>query len=160
VTLVRDGIGAVGGAEGAGAWTEGDDSGRTGGRDEAGGSAEVGENDCGAGENSDSSKPTARESSGAPGFPGALNTSGGTGGQADWLPGAAGGRGGPAGEGSGSGLLQAEKGGSGLEIGGNSDSGGPDDTRPDGDVSRSSPGWPRRVKGRRAETRKPHASQN
>ena len=160
MTLVRDGIGAVGGAEGAGAWTEGDDSGGAGGRDEAGGSAEVGGDDCGAGENGDSSKPTARESSGVPGFSGALNTSSGAGGQADWLLGAVDGRGGPAGEGSGSGLLQAEKGGSGLETGGNSDSGGPDDTRPDGDVSRSSAGWPRGVKGRRAETRKPHASQN
>ena len=82
MTLVRDGIGAVGGAEGADAWTEGDDSGRAGGRDEAGG------DDCGAGENSDSSKPTPPESSGVPGFSGALITSGGTGGQADWLPGA------------------------------------------------------------------------
>ena len=171
MTLVRDGIGAVGGAEGAGAWTEGGDSGRTGGRDQASGSAEVGGDDCGAGENGDSSKPTARESSGVPGFSGALNTSSGAGGQADWLLGAVDGRGGPAGEGSGSGLLQAEKGGSGLETGGNSDSGGPDDTRPDGEVSRGSAepagtgeedsaGWPRGVKGRRAETRKPHASQN
>jgi hypothetical protein len=171
VTLVRDGSGAVGGAEGAGAWTEGDDSGRAGGRDEAGRGAEAGGDDWGAGENSDSSRPTPPESSGVPGFSGALITSGGTGGQADWLPGAVDGRGGPAGEGSGSGLPQAEKGGSGLETGGNSDSGGPDDTRPDGDVCRGSAepagtgeedpaGWPRGVTGRRAETRKPHASQN
>ena len=175
MTLVRDGIGAVGGAEGAGAWTEGDDSGRTGGRDQASGSAEVGGDDCGAGENSDSSKPTARESSEVPGFSGALNTSGGTGGQADWLPGAVDGRGGPAGEGSGLGLLQAEKGGSGLGTGGNSDAGPdgarPDGAGPDGDVAggtaepagtgeEGSAGWPRGAKGRRAETRKPHASQN
>lgn len=68
--------------------------------------------------------------------------------------------GGAAGDGSGSGLLQPEKGGSGLEIGGNSDSGGPDDTLPDGDVSGGSAEWPRGAKGGRAETRKPQASQN
>jgi hypothetical protein len=70
------------------------------------------------------------------------------------------GRGGLAGEASGSALLQAEKGGSGLEIGGNSDSGGPDDTRPDGDVPAGSAGWPKGSKGGRAGIRKPHASQN
>ena len=125
MTLVRDGIGAVGGAGyfgvatcrgGSGraggtsdGWAEGDDAGRTGEGDEAGWRAGVG---------------------------------------------------GAAGDGSGSGLLQPEKGGSGLEIGGNSDSGGPDDTRPDGNVSGGSADWPTGAKGGRAETRKPQASQN
>ena len=35
------------------------------------------------------------------------------------------------------GLLQAENGASGLEIGGNSDSGGPEDAEPDGAVSQA-----------------------
>jgi hypothetical protein len=56
------------------------------------------------------------------------------------LPYAAGGRGGLAGDGSGSGLLQGEKPGSGSEIGGNSDSGGPDLARPDGAASCGSAG--------------------
>jgi hypothetical protein len=114
----------------SGGGAEGDDAGRTGEGDEAGWSAGVGGADVGAG------------------------------GASDWLPGASDGRGGLAGDGSGSGLLQPEKGGSGLEIGGNSDSGGPDDTRPDGDVSGGSAEWPRGAKGGRAETRKPQASQN
>ena len=79
----------------------------------------------------------------------------GEGDEAGWRAGV----GGAAGDGSGSGLLQPEKGGSGLEIGGNSDSGGPDDTRPDGDVSGGSAGRPTGAKGDRAETRKPQASQ-
>jgi hypothetical protein len=93
-----------------------------------------------------------------------------------WPMGAVDGGGGPGGEGGGCGgcgRLQAEKGGSGLDIGGNSDAGGPDDAAPDGgvpdgDLSRGSAGaaeersvWcPRGAKGRRAETRNPHASQN
>jgi hypothetical protein len=101
-----------------------------------------------------------------------LVASGGTAGSPDWPAGAAGGHGGPDGEGDGPGRLQAEKGvGSDLETGGNSDSGGPDDAMPDGGVSRGSAGpdaageedsagWPRGAKGRRAYTRKPHASQN
>jgi hypothetical protein len=60
-----------------------------------------------------------------------------------------------------------------LETGGNSDSGGPEDGTPDGDVSHGaaspagagaaeaeSAGWPRGAKGRRAESRNPHPSQN
>lgn len=108
----------------------------------------------GAGENSDSSRPS------TPGFSGA---SGGTGGRTGGPPSATG----------GCGRLQAEKGGSGLETGGNSDSGGPEDGTPDGDVSHGaaspagagaaeaeSAGWPRGAKGRRAESRNPHPSQN
>jgi hypothetical protein len=56
----------------------------------------------------------------------------------DWPPGAVGG-GGADGDGGGAdggcGRLQAEKDGSGLGTGGNSDSGGPDDAVPDGDIS-------------------------
>jgi hypothetical protein len=71
-------------------------------------------------------------------------------------------------DGDGCGRLQAEKDGSGLGTGGNSDSGGPDDAVPDGDVSRAwaeaggeaSASSPRGAKGRRADTRNPHASQN
>jgi hypothetical protein len=108
---------------------------------------------------------------------------GASGGQAAGLSDAFAGRGGLDGEGVCSGRLQAEKGGSGLGTGANSDSGGPDDARPDGDVSHgaagadgaataawaaagageeASSGWPppRGAKGRRAEIRKPHASQN
>jgi len=62
--------------------------------------------------------------------------------------------------GASSGLLQPEKADSGSEIGGNSDSGGPDDARPEGDVSRGSVGWPIWAKGGRAEPGKPHASQD
>lgn len=85
----------------------------------------------------------------------------GEGDEAGWRAGV-GGAGAGAGEadGSDSGLLQPEKGGSGLEIGGNSDSGGPDDTRPDGDVPGGPARCPRGAKGGRAETRKPQASQN
>jgi hypothetical protein len=43
-------------------------------------------------------------------------------------------------EGAGCGRLQAEKGGSGLGTGGNSDSGGPDGAGPAGDISRASAG--------------------
>ena len=134
----------------------------------------------GAGEKSDSSRPTTPASSGVSA---ASRTPGASGGQAAGLSDAFAGRGGLDGEGVCSGRLQAEKGGSGLETGGNSDSGGPDDARPDGDGDVShgaagaagaaagvwagageeaSSGWPppRGAKGRRAETRKPHASQN
>ena len=62
--------------------------------------------------------------------------------------------------GASSGLLQPEKADSGSEIGGNSDSGGPDDLRPEGAVSRGSVGWPIGAKGGRAEPGKPHASQD
>jgi hypothetical protein len=48
--------------------------------------------------------------------------------------------GGLGGEGGGCGRLQAEKGGSGLGTGGNSDAGGPDDAGPDGAISRASAG--------------------
>ena len=221
VTLVRDGIGVVGGAEaadvtaraarsgldpafrggsgrawgaglstrtggagggGADAWAGGDGSGRTGGRAEAGGGAG---GDDGAGGNGDSSKLTAPGSSGAPTgvWPaGAVDDHGGPADEGSGPVGddsglAGGGSGlagegrGRAGVGRGSGLLQAVKGSSGFEIGGNSDSGGPDGARLDGDVARGSAepagtgdddsaGWPRGAKGRRAETRTPHASQD
>jgi hypothetical protein len=57
----------------------------------------------------------------------------------DWPPGAVDG-GGADGDDGGCGRLQAEKDGSGLCTGGNSDSGGPDDAVPDGDISRASAG--------------------
>jgi len=144
--------GRTGGAGGGwtDAWTGGDGSGRAGRRAEAG----AGAWGSGAG-------GLASEGSGLVGEGGR----------------SAGGGSGLAGTGRGSGLLQAEKGSSGFEIGGNSDSGGPDGARPDGavrpdgDVARDSAepagtgeegtaGWPRGAKGRRAGTRKPHASQN
>jgi len=90
----------------------------------------------------------------------------------DWPPGAVDGGGadgdGGGADGGGCGRLQAKKDGSGLGTGGNSDSGGPDDAVPDGDISHALAGagdegsasWPRGAKGRRAETRNPHASQN
>jgi hypothetical protein len=90
---------------------------------------------------------------GSSGGSGASGTSAGCGteGRADWPPSAAGGGldgGGLDGggldagglDGNGCGLLQAENGGSGLEIGGNSDSGGPEDAEPDGAVSHPSAG--------------------
>ena len=43
-------------------------------------------------------------------------------------------------DGNGCGLLQAENGGSDLGIGGNSDSGGPEDAEPDGAVFHASAG--------------------
>ena len=62
-----------------------------------------------------------------------------------WPTGAVDGGGGLGGKEGGFGRLQAEKGGSGLDTGGNSDSGGRDDTAPDGavpdgDISRASAG--------------------
>jgi hypothetical protein len=84
----------------------------------------------GAGENSDSSRPTTP----GPSVSGASGTSGacGTEGRADWPPNAS--------DGCGCGRLQAENGGSGLGTGGNSDSGGPEDAEPDGAVSHASAG--------------------
>jgi hypothetical protein len=96
-----------------------------------------------AGENSDSSGPAAPGSSGLSGASG-TSAACGTEGRADWPPGAVGG-GWPDGDGADGdgpdgnrcGLLQAENGASGLEIGGNSDSGGPEDAEPDGAVSQA-----------------------
>lgn len=88
----------------------------------------------GAGENSDSSRPTTPGSSGVSRT---LGASGGRDGQAAWPPTAADGCGGGC---CCCGRLHAEKGGSGLGTGGNSDSGGPDDAVPDGDISRASAG--------------------
>jgi hypothetical protein len=74
--------------------------------------------------------------------------------------------GGPGGADDGFGRLQAEKAGSGRESGGNSDSGGLDDDTAAGSagpvpVSEDEPpGPPSGANGRRAETRKPHVSQN
>ena len=89
-----------------------------------------------AGENSDSSGPTTPGSSGLSGASG-TSAACGTEGRADWPLGAVGGGGldGDRPDGNRCGLLQAENGGSGLEIGGNSDSGGPEDAEPDGAVS-------------------------
>ena len=106
MTLVRDGIGAVGGA---------------------------GYFDVAAGIAGSALDTTGRGGSGRAGGDNAGRTVEGD--EADWSADVGDGRGGLAGEGSGSGLLQAEKGDSGLEIGGNSDSGGPDDTLPDDNVS-------------------------
>jgi hypothetical protein len=76
---------------------------------------------------------------------GASGDSGASGTPTAWPTGAVSGGGGPGREGGGFGRLQAEKGGSGLDTGGNSDSGGRDDTVPDGavpdgDISRASAG--------------------
>jgi hypothetical protein len=105
---------------------------------EAGGGGEV----RGVGENSDSSRPATL---GASGVSGASGTSAAcrTEGRADQPPpGAAcgGGLDGGGLDGNGCGLLQAENGGSDLGIGGNSDSGGPEDAEPDGAVCHASAG--------------------
>ena len=121
-------MGVVGGAEaegGAGAaWTRGPvgGSGRAAGGGEAGAGGEL----RGAGVNTDSNGVTTVGSSG---------DSGASGTPTAWPTGAVdgGGLGGKGGDGFG--RLQAEKGGSGLDTGGNSDSGGPD-----GDISRASAG--------------------
>jgi hypothetical protein len=86
--------------------------------------------------NTDSNGPTTVGSSGDWGASGTPNA---------WPTGAVSGGGGLGGEGGGFGRLQAEKGGSGLDTGGNSDSGGrddavPDGAGPDGDISRASAG--------------------
>jgi hypothetical protein len=136
VTLEREGIGVVGGAEGAGAGstrTRGPVGGS--GRDLGGGGAAAGsgagydgsgwaagDSFLGAGVNTDSNGTTTVGSSG---------DSGASGTPAAWPTGAVDG-GGPGGEAGGFGRLQAEKGGSGLDTGGNSDSGGRDDAMPDG----------------------------
>jgi hypothetical protein len=85
--------------------------------------------------NTDSNGPTTVGSSGDWGASGTPNA---------WPTGAVSG-GGLGGEGGGFGRPQAEKGGSGLDTGGNSDSGGRDDAVPDGagsdgDISRASAG--------------------
>jgi hypothetical protein len=75
------------------------------------------------------------DDSGASGAPTARPT-----GAVDGCGGLGGDGGGLGGEGAGCGRLQAEKGGSGLGTGGNSDAGGPNDAGPDGDISRASAG--------------------
>jgi hypothetical protein len=81
--------------------------------------------------NTDSNGPTTVGSSGDSGASGTLTA---------WPTGAVDGGSGLGGKGGGFGRLQAEKGGSGLDTGGNSDSGGPDGAVPDGDISRASAG--------------------
>jgi hypothetical protein len=127
-------MGVVGGAEAAGGARRtgggGADSART--RGPVGGSGwAAGDGFRGAGENTDSNGATTVGSSGDSGASGAPTAR---------PTGAVDGGGGPGGEGGGFGRLQAEKGGSGLDTGGNSDAGGPDDAVPDGDISRASAG--------------------
>jgi hypothetical protein len=89
-----------------------------------------------AGVNTDSNGSATVGSSGDAGAFGTLTA---------WPTGAVEGGGGLGGDGGGVGRLQAEKGGSGVDTGGNSDSGGPGDAGPDGavpdgDISRASAG--------------------
>jgi len=186
VTLVRDGIGVVGGAEEAGVTAgavrpdldttfqsgcglvggasgsagagaaggsgraEGAGSARSGGGGGAGGGVSAGIwAECDDGQGGAAGSRSGSDQGGTEGSRGGPDQ------------GSAAGRSRRAGEaGASSGLLQPEKADSGSEIGGNSDSGGPDDARPEGDVSRGSVGWPIWAKGGRAEPGKPHTSQD
>jgi hypothetical protein len=139
------------GGAAAGGAAEYDGSGRAAGDGGAGsGGAGAGDSFLGPGVNTDpngTSTVGSSGESGASGTPAAWPTGSDDGG-------GLGGKGGLGGEAGRCGRLQAEKGGSGPDIGGNSGSGAPDDPVP-GSV------WcPRGAKGRRPETRDPHASQN